>query len=45
VILTDHAEYDWELILREAKVIVDARNATSAARAKEPTLAAKVWRI
>lgn len=45
VILTDHAEYDWELILREAKVIVDARNATSAARAKEPTLAAKVWPI
>ena len=45
VILTDHKCYDWSLVLREAHVIVDARNATSAARAAAPEFADKVRRI
>ncbi len=42
VILTDHKVYDWTLVLREARVIVDARNATAGARAAAPELAEKV---
>jgi UDP-N-acetyl-D-glucosamine dehydrogenase len=45
VILTDHKVYDWTLVLREARVIVDARNATASARAAAPELAGKVRRI
>ncbi len=45
VILTGHTGYDWSLVLREARVVVDARNATAAARAAAPELADKVRRI
>ncbi len=45
VVLTDHRSYDWELVLKEARVIVDARNATARARAVAPELASKVWAI
>jgi UDP-N-acetyl-D-glucosamine dehydrogenase len=45
VILTDHKVYDWDLVLRESRVIVDARNATHAARLAAPELAGKVRRI
>ena len=45
VILTDHRVYDWALVLRESRLVVDARNATSVARAASPELAGKVRRI
>ena len=32
VIVTDHSDYDYERIVREAKLIVDARNATRGIR-------------
>lgn len=42
VILTDHNAFDWDLVLRESALIIDARNATAKARAKAPELAQKV---
>jgi UDP-N-acetyl-D-glucosamine dehydrogenase len=35
VIVTDHSNIDYELILRHAKLVVDTRNAT--ARWRKPT--------
>jgi UDP-N-acetyl-D-glucosamine dehydrogenase len=29
LIVTDHTRFDWELILRHARLIVDTRNATA----------------
>jgi UDP-N-acetyl-D-glucosamine dehydrogenase len=45
VVLTDHKVYDWDLVLRASRVVVDARNATQKARAAAPELAGKVRRI
>jgi UDP-N-acetyl-D-glucosamine dehydrogenase len=28
VIVTDHSAYDWDLVVRHAKLVVDTRNAT-----------------
>ncbi len=33
VILTDHSQYDWEAIVREARLVVDTRNATKGIKA------------
>ncbi len=45
VVLTDHAEFDWDFVLRHAPRIVDARNATAEARRRAPNLAGRVRTI
>jgi UDP-N-acetyl-D-glucosamine dehydrogenase len=45
VVLTDHKDYDWDVVVRDAKLVVDARNATAKARAKSAELAGKVRAI
>ena len=45
VILTDHPDFDWDFVLRHAPRIVDARNATAAARQRAPELAGRVRTI
>ncbi len=35
VIVTDHSAYDWELIVRNAPLVVDTRNATRGVRVEE----------
>lgn len=45
VVLTDHAEFDWDFVLRHAARIVDARNATAEARKRAPHLAGRVRTI
>src|SRR5262249_44594839 len=45
VILTDHRSTDWDAVLAESRVVVDARNATAKARGRAPERAGRVWLI
>ena len=45
LVLTDHADFDWDEVLQHARCVVDARNATAGALARRPAAAGKVWLI
>lgn len=45
VVLTDHREFDFGRVVAEARLVVDARNATAAAVAAQPERAGRVWVI
>ena len=45
LVLTDHAAYDWDEVGQYARCVVDARNATAGALARQPAAAGKVWLI
>ena len=45
VILTDHRDYNWDMVLEHGRLIVDSRNATAAARRAAPERAPRVWLI
>jgi UDP-N-acetyl-D-glucosamine dehydrogenase len=40
LVATDHSGYDWEMVCREATLVVDTRNATSGVKAPK----AKIWK-
>ncbi len=45
VVVTDHKCFDWDFVLASSRRIVDARNATRAARTRAPELAHRVRTI
>ena len=45
VVLTDHREFDFGQVVAEARLVIDARNATSRAVAAQPERAHRVWVI